>query len=51
MWPSQSFLVPGVGCRFLGMNPARRAVLTANLAIIWFGSGGPRYLWRFGLDM
>ena len=33
--------MPGTGWRFDGIKPARRAVLTANPAIVWSWSGGP----------
>ena len=40
-----------MGWRLDGMNPARRAVLTAKSAIAWSGSGGPRCFRWFGLAM
>lgn len=40
-----------MGWRFDGMNPAKRAVLTANSAIAWSGPGGPRSLQWFGFAM
>ena len=49
--PSQILRVPGNGCRFEGMKPARRAVLTANSAMVWPGPGGPRCLRWTGFAM